>query len=375
MDSNGYSTWLEIDLGAIRNNVRNLLKLTNTNVMAVVKADGYGHGALAIAKAATQAGATWCGAARLDEALNLRRAGINTRILVLGYTPPDRIPDAIANNITLTVYDPRVGKEYAQKAVEHGQDVRVHVKVDTGMGRLGMHPEEALTLLQQMKEDEGLEIEGICTHFARADEPEVNTTNQQMKRFNDLLQKLDEANMRPKMTHTANSAGSICFPESRFDLVRPGIAMYGLDPSPEAPLPDDFQAALTWKARLSSKKTLPARHGISYGHKYYTQTEERIGVVPVGYADGFRRVPGNFMLIEGYRVPVVGNVAMDQTMVRLDYVPQAEIGSEVVLIGRQGEQTISAHELAASWGTISYEVVCGLADRLPRIYLNEKENE
>lgn len=369
--SNGYSTWLEIDLGAIRSNVQQLLALARTPVMAVVKADGYGHGALAVARAATQAGASWCGTARLDEALALRRAGINNRLLVLGYTPPDRVADALANNVALTVYDPGVAAAYAARAREAEQTLRIHIKVDTGMGRLGMPPPEALTFLTRSAELPGLEFEGVFTHFARADEPSAGTTEHQIRRFTNLLAELDRLHIRPRIVHAANSSGAVHFPAARFDLVRTGIAMLGIDPSPEAPLPREFRAALSWKARLSSKKTLPPHHGISYGHSYYTQTHESIGVVPVGYADGFRRVPGNFVLIAGQRVPVVGNVAMDQTMVRLDSVPEAEIGSEVVIIGRQGDEQITAQEIGRRWGTISYEVVCGLADRLPRMYIDE----
>ncbi len=385
IESNGYSTWLEISLQAIRTNVQHLLQITGTGVMAVVKADGYGHGALAVSQAATEAGATWCGVARLDEGLKLRRAGINARILVLGYTPPDRIADAVANSITLTVYDPRVAADYADQAIAHGQDVRIHAKIDTGMGRLGMPPEDVLSFLRAFHGRPGLEIEGLFTHFARADEPHQDATRRQLHRFNELLATLDNASsdrsnpgtisgqgLRPRLVHAANSAAALNFPDSRFDLVRAGIALLGIDPAPICPLPDGFQPALAWKARLSSHKLLPPRHGISYGHAYYTQSDECIGVVPVGYADGFRRVQGNFVLIGGRRVPVVGNVTMDQTMIRLDAVPNIQIGSEVVLIGAQGEQVISAYELARRWGTIAYEVICGLADRLPRIYLEEK---
>jgi len=371
MNVNGYSTWLEINLDAIRDNVRQLIELTHTRVMAVVKADGYGHGALAVAKAAAEAGATWCGVARLDEALAIRRAGVNCRILVLGYTPPDRIPDAIANNVTLTVYDAKVAHEYADLAESEELDVRVHVKVDTGMGRLGMTPDHALAFLTTFHARTGVEVEGIFTHFARADEPDALTTHEQLERFNRLLKEVEAHGLRPKLVHAANSAAIVAYPESWFDIVRPGIALQGLDPSPECPLPAGFRAALSWKARLSSVKTLPAGHGISYGHAYYTQDEERIGVIPVGYADGFRRVPGNTVLVGGQRVPVVGNVTMDQSMVRLDAIPGAHIGSEVVLLGRQGKQTITGHEIAQRWGTITYEVICGLATRLPRLYLGE----
>jgi len=374
MEANGYSTWLEIDLGAIRNNVRQLLDMTQTRVMAVVKADGYGHGALAVAKAATEAGATWCGVARLDEALALRHAGINSRILVMGYTPPDRIPDAIANNVSLTVYDFDVAHAYADLAEAQGLDVRVHAKVDTGMGRLGLKVEDAVEFLRVFHARPGVEVEGFFTHFARADEPQSsNMTLTQLQRFDELLETIDALGLRPRYVHAANSSGTIAYPQARYDLVRPGIALLGLDPSPEVMLPDSFKIALTWKAKLSSVKTLPPHHGISYGHTYYTQDWEKIGVVPVGYADGFRRVPGNMVLVEGKRVPVVGNVCMDQLMVRLDAIPEAKIGSEVVLLGQQKDKIISGHEIAHRWGTITYEVICGLATRLHREYINSSE--
>jgi alanine racemase len=375
MTTTAYSTWLEISQAAIRNNVRQLLDISQTRVMAVVKADGYGHGALAVAEAATAAGAGWCGVARLDEGLQLRRSGINSRILALGYTPPDRVADAVANNITLTVYDRGVARDYANQAAALGEDLRIHLKVDTGMGRLGMRPEEVLNFFNAFHGRPGLVIEGLFTHFARADEPHLDTTDQQMNRFWDLLTTLENSGdqpggLRPRLVHAANSAAAINYPDSRLDMVRPGIALFGIDPAPMSPLPTGFKPALTWKAKLSSIKNLPARHGISYGHAYFTQSEECIGVVPVGYADGFRRVPGNFVLIGGRRVPVVGNVAMDQTMIRIDSVPDAQIGDEVVLIGRQGEQEINAFQLAQRWGTIAYEVICGLADRLPRLYID-----
>ncbi|HUF39819.1 MAG TPA: alanine racemase [Anaerolineales bacterium] len=367
----GFSTWLEIDLANIRTNVRLLLAASGTELMAVVKADGYGHGAPAVARAAIEAGATWCGVARLDEALQLRRAGIGVPILVLGYTPPERIEDALAGRVAVTVYDRGVAEAYAHRAAEAGKRLRVHVKVDTGMGRLGMRTGEALPFLQSNPPGGALEIEGIFTHFARADEPGQATTGSQIASFDRLLADLESIGKRPVIVHAANSSGTLNFPQARYDLVRCGIAVYGIAPSPAAPLPPGYRAALAWKARLISKKTLPPGHGVSYGHAYVTQAEECIGAIPVGYADGFRRVPGNFVLIAGRRVPVVGTVAMDQVMVQLDSIPQAEIGAEVVVIGRQGDQTIRAGEIAGRWGTISYEVVCGLAARLPRVYLNE----
>ncbi len=373
MNIHPYSTWLEIDLSAIRDNVNRIAEIAGTPVMAVVKANGYGHGALAVARAAVQAGAAWCGVARIEEALRLREGGIHARLLVLGYTPPARLPEAIANDITLTVYDTAVTTDYAAAAVTAGGTVRLHIKVDTGMGRLGLPPEDVPAFFAEFQNMRGVEIEGVYTHFARGDEPEEAATPRQIARFKVLLTSLDAAGLRPSIVHAANSAGALFFPEARFDLVRAGIALYGLDPAPEARLPSGFRPALSWKARLASKKLLPAGQGISYGHAYHTQAEEWIGVVPVGYADGFRRVSGNAVILAGRRVPVVGRVTMDQAMVRLDDVPQAEIGSEVVIIGGQGGAAITAGDLAEMWGTISYEVVCGLAERLPRIYIDGDE--
>lgn len=374
MDSNGYSTWLEIDLGAIQNNVRRLLELTGTPVMAVVKADAYGHGAAAVAQAAVAAGATWVGVARLEEALSLRQLGLTSRILVLGYTSPERIPDAIAHQISVTIYDTKVGEAYAERASALGKTLKVHLKVDTGMGRLGVTPEQAVEFLQWIEARNGLEAEGIFTHFARADEPDVMTTPKQLQRFNDLLAKLKDIGLCPPIKHAANSAAALNFPASRFDLVRPGIAIYGLQPSIQSPLPEGFHPALTWKTRLTSIKMLPSGHGVSYGHVYRTKKTERIGSIAVGYADGFRLMAPNEVLVNGKRVQVVGRVCMDQSMVQLDQLPDARVGDEVVLIGSQGDQTISAEDVAQRWQTITYEVICGLAKRIPRLYCNDQSS-
>ena len=238
------------------------------------------------------------------------------------------------------------------------------------MGRLGMAPEKAASFIETYRNDDRIEIDGIFTHYARADEPGVDTTAGQLARFNQLLTDLRDANLLPPIVHSANSAAVLNYPDAYFDLVRPGIAIYGLNPSPESLLPDSFQPALTWKARLTSVRTLPPGHGVSYGHKYFTHSDERIGVIPVGYGDGYRRVMGQQVLVRGQKVDVVGRVCMDQCMLQLDSVPDAQPGEEAVLLGRQGDQRITANDLAEKWGTINYEVVCGLADRLPRIYLN-----
>jgi alanine racemase len=364
-----YPNWLEIDLGAIQNNVHQLQTLTGRPVMAIIKANGYGHGLVEVGRASATAGAAWLGVARLEEALVLRNAGVQLPILVLGYTVPERVPDAIVNHVSLALPHPELVQAYAQAAGPVGEPLRVHAKFDSGMGRLGVFPEVGVAFVRQIKETPGLLLEGAFTHMARADEPALDTTDHQLDRFSRLVAALEGDGLRPPLVHAANSAAAIYYPRARFDMVRPGIALYGLHPSDEALLPEGFQRALTWKTQIASIKDLPAGHGIGYAHRYFTKKQERIGVIPVGYADGFRRRLGNFVLVGGKRVNVVGGVCMDQCMIQLDDLPDAHIGDEVVLIGSQGGDHITAEEVGAAWGTVNYDVVCGLAARVPRNYL------
>ncbi len=336
--------------------------------MAVIKANGYGHGALAVAKAVTEADADWCGVARMEEGLHLREAGIASEIMVLGYTPPILVPDAIQNNIHVAIYDAKMAQAYAANAKKMSQPLKAHIKVETGMGRLGMDQDLVPGFLSEFSKNSEIEIDGIFTHFARADEPVEALTGLQLSRFKHLLNELRQAKLCPEMVHAANSAAVLNYPDAYFDMVRPGIAIFGLDPSPDSELPESFRPALTWKARLTSVRTLPKNHGVSYGSIYMTSGEERIGVIPVGYGDGYRRVNGQQVLVHGKTVDVVGRVCMDQSMLQLDDIPEAMPGDEVVLFGKQDGQEISVNDLADRWGTINYEVVCGLADRLPRLY-------
>lgn len=371
MNTDHYTTWLEIDLGAVRNNIRQTLEISGRPVMAVVKGNAYGHGVEAVSRAALEGGATWLGVARIEEALALRDAGFTARILVLGYTQPGMVRAAAAQDITLAVADPGTGEQYAAAAAGLGAPLRVHAKIDTGMSRLGVRGEEdSVAFLQLLHGLSGLDVEGLFTHYACADQPERDVTAQQLSRFSAVVAALEASGWRPPLLHSANSAAGIYFPQARFDLVRLGISLYGLDPSAEAPAPQSFQKVLSWKTRLVSIKTLPPGQGVSYGHRYHTQGEERIGVLAVGYADGMRRVLGvNACLVRGRRVPMVGTICMDQCMVALDSVPDAQIGDEVVLIGRQGDERITAEDLGRLWGTINYEVTCGLTARVPRVYI------
>jgi alanine racemase len=367
-DIESCSTWLEIDLSAIRNNISLLSQITGTGVMPVVKANAYGHGLIEVSLAAEKEGVSWLGVSRIEEAIALRNAGIRCSILILGYTPPRRIPDAVQYDLAVTLYDGKIASDYDQEALKTKKKLRVHVKTDSGMGRLGVPSKDAFTFLSDLNQYPNLSIEGLFTHFARADEPGASTTKEQMEKFQALVDQLDQKGSRPQFIHAANSAGALNFPAGRFDMVRCGISIYGLRPSPETTLPQGFKSSLTWKTRLTSIKTFPPGHGISYGFHYYTTHEERIGVIAIGYADGFRRIMGNKVLVKGKKVDVVGAVCMDQCMVRLDDFTSAAVGDEVILIGGQAETSITAEEIAKTWGTINYEVVCGLAERVPRFY-------
>ena len=363
-----HSTWIEVDLTAIENNVGLIRQQTGVRVMAIVKADGYGHGAVPVARAALQGGASWLGVARLEEALELRQAGLEAPILLLGYTPPGRLEQAIASNLSLAAWTEDQVEAAAAAAKSLGTAARLHLKLDTGMNRLGAPAEAAVQLARWMAEMPGVHLEGVFTHFARSDEADLTHTRGQVSLFRQALAELQAAGLRPALAHAANSAASLRLPEASFDMVRVGIAMYGLHPSPDCPLPEGYRPAMSWKAALSHVKTLPAGQGISYNYEYFTQAQERIGTLPVGYADGLRRKLPNQVLIRGQKVPAVGRVCMDQVMLRLDDAPGARAGDEVVIIGEQAGQRISAEEVASRWGTINYDVVCGIGRRVPRLY-------
>ena len=363
-----YSTWVEVDLGAIEENVHYFLQSTGRQFMAVVKAEAYGHGAIQIAKTACKAGASWLGVARAEEAFELRVAGIDEPIFLLGWTPPAQLEALIEANVSLTYWDEAQLTDISRAAEKVGSRANVHLKIDTGMSRVGVKPEEATQLAQEAGRIPSVYLEGVFTHFALADESDPASTDSQLRIFHEIISSWETSGLRPPLVHCANSAAALRRPEAWYDLVRVGIAMYGLHPSSACKLPGVVRPALTWKSRLSQVKVLPPGRGISYGHIYTTSSEERIGTVPVGYADGFRRVEGNEVLVGGKRVPVVGRVTMDQIMVQLDSIPDAQPGDEVVIIGSQEAERISAEDVADRWGTINYEVTSGILNRVPRLY-------
>jgi len=370
MTIDNYGTWLEIDLGVLTRNFQIISQTAGTSLMPVIKANAYGHGLEKVAKSLELAGAEWFGVARIEEALLLREIGIKANIIALGYTSPARVPHAIKERITLTVYDSMVAQAYARQAEKLSEVLNLHVKVDTGMGRLGILADDALGFIAEIASSPALNLEGVFTHFACADEPDQPVTRKQIARFISIIKEMESRGIRPPFVHAANTAGTLFFPDARFNLARVGIALYGLSPSRQVPIPAGIAPSLSWKTRLISIKILPPGHGISYGYKYFTKKEERIGVIAVGYGDGLRRQDGNQVLICGKKAKVIGSVCMDQCMVQLDDIPEAQIGDEVILIGQQGDQQISATDIAVKWGTINYEVICGLASRMPRYYRN-----
>jgi len=334
-----------------------------------VKANAYGHGLEETALHLQHIGAQWLGVARIEEALQLRESGIRNKILVLGYTSPKRVKDAQKADIHLTLYDPLVAAMYEKEIDTDLGKLHLHAKIDTGMGRLGVPAGRAPAFIEDISKVKVFDLEGVFTHFACADEPEKPVTLEQISKFEDVLSKLKEKGIDPGLVHAANSAGTLNFPQSHYHMVRCGIAMYGLPPAASMTLPEGFTPALAWKTRLISIKSMPAGHGISYGHRYHTREGERIGAIAVGYGDGMRRVMGNQVLLRGKKVPMVGSVCMDQCMLNLDEVPDAQVGDEVVLIGSQNGSTLSATDLAEDWNTINYEVICGMAARMPRRYI------
>lgn len=367
-------TWLEVDLSAIGRNTRLIQHLVGPNVRVLVslKADAYGHGALRVARTVLHNGASWLGVATVSEAEPLRAAGIDAPVLVFGYTAPWQAREAVRLDVRATVYGMEIARALAYAARDLGRTARVHVKVDTGMARLGLRAEDVegiVAFVEALRGLPELEVEGIFTHFATADSADQGYAQRQLDRFLAVLAALERRGLRPPLAHAANSAAMLTLPEARFDMVRPGVAVYGLAPSDEVRLPEGFSPALAFKTQVAQVKWIPAGEGISYGATYVTERATRIAVLPVGYADGFRRAPANWgeVLVRGRRAPLVGRVCMDQCMIDVTHIPEVRLGDEVVLIGRQGDDELTAEAVAERLGTIAYEVVAELLARVPRV--------
>ncbi len=366
-------TRVVIDLALVRHNVHTLAGHTShgTRQMAVVKADGYGHGAIPVARAALDAGATWLGVATVGEGARLRDAGITAPILVLGPVAPGDADSAVARDLAVTVFaQGDLPEALDRRAATHGRPARVHLKVDTGMGRVGVHPAEAPDLADRLRTLPNLDLEGVFTHFATADEQDLSFARIQLDRFRGVLAALEARGVRPTLRHAANTAATLALPDSHLDLVRNGIGIYGLWPSAVLRGAADLRPALRWEARVAQVKTVPPGTPLSYGATHVTRGRRRIATLPVGYGDGYPRLLSNRgeVVAAGRRVPIVGRVCMDMTLVDVSTVPELRAGDEAVLIGNQGGAGITADAIAAWTGTINYEVTCAIGGRVPRDY-------
>jgi alanine racemase len=366
--------WAEVDLDAVRANVRALRALVAPAALcAVVKADAYGHGAVAVSRAAIDAGAECLAVALVEEGVQLREAGIDAPILVLSEPVPAAAETVVAHRLTPVVYTPTGIDALAKAAVTLGtcDPVAVHLKVDTGMHRVGCDPADAVELAAHVVDRPELVLAGVCTHFAVADEPGNPYTDAQRDLFEGVLGAIRARGLPTGIVHACNTAGAIASPDARYDMVRVGIGIYGLAPSPELAGRVDLIPALAVKARVSHMQTLPAGARVSYGLRYETTTATRVATVPIGYADGVPRelaARGGEVLIASRRLPIAGTVTMDQLMVDVGDM-SVDVGDEVVLLGRQGEARIGAEEWAERLDTIAYTVVCGVGPRVPRRYL------
>ncbi|MBP3965506.1 alanine racemase [Paenibacillus lignilyticus] len=375
-------TRAEISLDALSHNLQSFRKAMPEGMllMASVKANAYGHGAVETAREAERSGVDFLGVAFLDEALQLRQAGIKTNILVLGYVPPQGLAAARDADIAIALFSDEI-LEAAAALPANGKKLAVHVKIDTGMGRLGLFAgDDALRFISRAMEQPGIDVEGLFTHYARADETDKGYTQLQYERFSTFVKQLKAADLHIPIIHAANSAAGIDTPEMGGGMLRLGISMYGIYPSEYVNKQRiTLQPILTLKTAVVMVKEAPKGWGISYGSRYVTTGEEKIGTLPVGYADGYSRMlTGKAeVLLRGQRAPILGTICMDQCMIALDGADPSEgpvqVGEEVVLIGGQGDEVISVEEVAEKLGTIPYEVTCMVAARVPRVYLRGQQ--
>ncbi|UKS24964.1 alanine racemase [Paenibacillus sp. HWE-109] len=377
MDAFYRPTWVEISLDALRSNIEGFQKVLPTGMkqMAVVKADAYGHGAVEVSKEVIAAGVDYLGVAFFDEALELRNAGITAPILVLGYTPPEGVEKARELDVTIAVYSHDVLKEL--QAQQNQKKLKIHIKLDTGMGRLGLHTEaDAIPFIEEALTLTNVEVEGLFTHYANADEVDKTYTWEQYRRFERIVSYFTDKGVAFPYIHAGNSAAAIDLPGLTYSMVRLGISMYGLYPSEDV---DQTKIALkpvlSLKTGIVHLKTLPPGSGVSYGTIYHTQGEERIGTLPIGYADGYSRMLSGKaeVLVRGKRVPIVGRICMDQCMIHVSDVPDVQALDEVVLIGEQDGERISVEDVARQLGTINYEVICMISHRVARVYVRGGE--
>lgn len=379
--------WAEIDLDAIAANVRELRRVTRpeARLLVAVKANAYGHGLVEIARQALESGADALGVARMPEALALRDAGIDAPVLVFGFTPPSDVEALVRHDLIQTVYALKTARAYAELIGKSGGRLKVHLKVDTGMGRLGILPDSrryvepgmdisdhAVRAVLDIAGLHELMLEGIFTHFASSDSADKRFAEEQFDIFMAFLDQLKRSGLEFEVRHAANSGAIIDMPHTHLDMVRAGVSLYGLYPSGEVDKSRiDLTPVMTLKARIAHLKKVPAGFPVSYGMTHTTQAPTTVATVPVGYADGFNRRLSNrgHMLVRGQKAPIIGRVCMDLTMIDVGHIPGAAVEDEVVILGRQANEAITADELADLLDTINYEITSAITARVPRVYL------
>lgn len=369
----GQDNRLTIDLDAYKQNIGNIVRYvgSRTAVMAVVKGDAYGHGMLRCADAALHAGAGWLGVAHAWEAVTLREAGITAPVFVMAEEFPDSMPDMIRRGISFSVASPGMLEAAGRACADAGASCRIHIKVDTGMGRFGVSPDEAMSLFERAAFMPGVTVEGVFTHFSSADHDDETFSRGQIASFTALLARLDERGLRPPVVHMCNSPGTLKFPEAHFDLVRTGLMTYGLLPYPSSGDRLTLEPVMSWTARIAFIRDVPAGFSISYGGTFTTKRTSRLAVAPVGYADGYRRRLSNSgrALVNGVSVPIAGNICMDHTVFDITEAGEVRLEDTITLIGKNGVERITAEELAATVGTINYEITTGISGRVPKTYI------
>jgi alanine racemase len=362
--------WAEIDLGALKRNLERIRSYTNSQIMPIVKADAYGHGAVEVVRALREEGITRFGVAILEEALILRKHFQDIDVMVIGPTLPEYSDILVKENIIPEIFQVSQAEALSAAAVRLNKTAKLHIKVDTGMGRIGFR-ENALAGIRKIAQLPGLFLEGIYTHLATADSTDLSYSYKQLEIFDRLYAALCAEGIKIPLRHAANSPGLLQIPESHYELCRPGIILYGLFPLENGVIDPGFEPVMSLKARIAYVKTVEKGQSVGYGRSFIASCPTRVATLPLGYADGLRRSLSNGweVLVKGQRAVVIGKICMDQTMIDVTHIDGLDLGDIVTILGRDGEEKIDAGDMAQYLDTISYEVLCGISCRVPRIYV------
>jgi alanine racemase len=367
--------WVEIDLDRLKENFRKVKRLVGPDkrILVAVKADAYGHSSVAVSRALAAEGVSTLGVASLEEAIEIKRGGAEVPVLILSPSSFMEVPEIVTEGFTSTVSNIEYARKLSVVARALNKKMKVHVEVDTGMGRTGVNYSGAADFIRQVRELDSIQVEGIFTHFANAEESDKTFALEQLKRFTQVLEELKARSLEVPLVHAANSASLLDIRESHFNMVRPGLVIYGMYPSRWVKRQIDVEPVMTFKARIAHLNSIPRGETVSYGRTYAAPKDCTVAVVSVGYGDGYSRALSNKgeVLIRGKRFSIVGVVCMDLTMVDVTGHPEIRVGDEVILMGKSGEEEISADELARLSGTISYDVTCSVGPRVPRVFIKQ----